>query len=265
MPNIFQAQDYRDFLGQVLRERSLRNSRYSLRAFGRDLRSAPSLICHLLNGKASLSLEKARMIAGRLALKPEEIEYFVALVDRERSGLEARVLDLRRRYAFEGLESDDWLKGDFTIHDFAVYLKIGLMGTVRCQGQAERHFHCETETLLRTCERLRDLGWLEGDAERGFKAVRGFIRAEPFDRTESVRIFHQKVLEIAQIQLHEVDPRERHFRSFVFSFRREDYEAFCEELAAFCLAKCDAYATRDTHDRIYTLSFQVLPITTLER
>ncbi len=263
--NIFQMQDFRSFLRATLQDRCRRNPRYSLRAFGRDLGTAPSLISLLINRKRSLSLEKARAISLCLDLKEHEREYFIALVDKERGGHNDEVFALRQKYAFECLKADESLPEELDLEDFALILTIGLLGGIKEDEDSAAILGLEREVLSSLCARLHDLGWLQGSTLSGWSTLRGFVRSESYDQAESNRIFHKKILELGLKQLERMAMHERDFHSFVFSLKAEDHQVFMSDLRAFCKAKVDAYATRESHDRIYTLGLQLLPVAQLER
>ncbi len=263
--NIFQMQDYRMYLGALLQKRCLRNSSYSQRAFARDLEIAPGFLCLVLNSKKSLSCEKARTIVDRLELLAHEKDYFVALVEKERSGDDTKVLEIRQTYAFQQLCEDDPLPEDISLQEFALLQQIALLGHVEETLESAHVVGLDIEALRKACRRLAALGWLKGSIESGWSSHRGLIRAEGYESSESIRVFHQKVLELGLKQLHEGMVEDRYFNSLVFSFSCEQYQAFCTELKAFCLSKCDAYSTRNSHDRIYILGLQLLPIAELKR
>ncbi|RYZ49764.1 MAG: DUF4423 domain-containing protein [Proteobacteria bacterium] len=263
--NIFEQPDYRSYLSAVLQRRCLRNSNYSLRAYARDIDTAPSFVSRLLNRKTTLSLEKAKEIASNLPLAEHEQEYFVAMVDKERSGSEAKIIAMRQKHAFQELKGEGSTLGELSLEDFGLLLKISLLGGIQADQSTAHNFELSIDALTDACERLERLGWIRPQPNGHYAAERGLIRTEAYSKSESIRIFHQKVLELGLQQLHNREVAERYFFSILFSFKEESYEQFCRELEAFCLEKCDAYGTRDSHDRIYTLGLQLLPVTELKR
>lgn len=73
----------RVILQQTLVAKQKKNSRYSLRAFARDLRVSPSFLSEVLNGKYGISRQLARQIAERLGFDPRESDHFCELADLE--------------------------------------------------------------------------------------------------------------------------------------------------------------------------------------
>jgi uncharacterized protein (TIGR02147 family) len=263
--NIFEQPDYRAYLSAVLQKRCLRNSNYSLRAYARDIAVAPSFISRLLNRKTTLSIDKAREIAPNLPLEEHEQDYFVAMVEKERSGSEAKIVAMRQKHAFQEIKVDERNLDELSLEDFGLLLKISLLGGIRVDFATAEQFDMTADTLQEACHRLERLGWILLLGNGLYAAQRGLVRTEAYSKSESIRIFHQKVLELGLKQLHQREVAERYFYSIVFSFKEESYVQFCRELEAFCLEKCDAYGTRDSHDRIYTLGLQLLPVAELKR
>jgi uncharacterized protein (TIGR02147 family) len=73
--------DYKVILKEELAQRCRTNPRYSLRAFARDLKLAPSRLSEILSGKQGLSRPAAERIARALGYPPGEIERFCDLVE----------------------------------------------------------------------------------------------------------------------------------------------------------------------------------------
>src|SRR5690348_2524504 len=72
--------DYRKFLKEKLEERQQLNSRYSLRAYARDLRISFSRLSQVLRHKQGLSEKSAIAIAKQLKLSQAEADHFCTLV-----------------------------------------------------------------------------------------------------------------------------------------------------------------------------------------
>lgn len=73
--------DYKVILKEELAARCRTNPRYSLRAFARDLKLAPSRLSEILSGKQGLSRPAAERIAKALGYAPGEMERFCDLVE----------------------------------------------------------------------------------------------------------------------------------------------------------------------------------------
>ncbi|HUP58445.1 MAG TPA: TIGR02147 family protein [Bdellovibrionota bacterium] len=78
---IYRHQDYRVYLKDLLVERIKRNSRYSARAFARNIGLAHSSLNAVLSGRSNFTLSSARKVGGRLGLAGKELDYFSMLVE----------------------------------------------------------------------------------------------------------------------------------------------------------------------------------------
>ncbi len=71
---------FREHLDTELKRRINDNANYSLRAFAKFLEIDPSLLSRIMQGKQSLSLNKAQEITEKLKLDREECEKFIVSV-----------------------------------------------------------------------------------------------------------------------------------------------------------------------------------------
>src|SRR3954469_11187074 len=74
---------YQDFLLEEFRSRRSRNPHYSLRAFARDLGMPASKLSQNLRGLCGISVAKAEKIAGKLQMRDDEKQLFLALVESQ--------------------------------------------------------------------------------------------------------------------------------------------------------------------------------------
>ena len=72
--------DYRRILQESYRKKQSVNSRYSIRAFARDLSVSSSFLSDVLNGRKTLSFNMAKKLSERLALNSIEKDVFLSSV-----------------------------------------------------------------------------------------------------------------------------------------------------------------------------------------
>ncbi len=75
--------DYRSALLEIFEQRKLKNNRYSLRAFSRDLGISSSRLSEILHGKVGLSLERALEICEKMDLTADDKSLFCDLVESQ--------------------------------------------------------------------------------------------------------------------------------------------------------------------------------------
>lgn len=73
-----------EFLLNQYNKRQLRNPRYSIRAFARDLEDNSGRISQYFNGERFLSAQAAKKISVKLNLDPSDTEYFLHLVESDK-------------------------------------------------------------------------------------------------------------------------------------------------------------------------------------
>lgn len=72
---------YTKVIKEELAARSLRNSRYSMRAFSRDLGISPARMSRILSGKAAPSQTTTKKIGEAIGFQEEKLTWFCALVE----------------------------------------------------------------------------------------------------------------------------------------------------------------------------------------
>lgn len=78
-----QQLDYRQFLKEVLLQKCAKNSRYSMRAFAKQIGISASHLSRVINGQKDISAHSALKIGLELKLNDQELEHFLDLVNFE--------------------------------------------------------------------------------------------------------------------------------------------------------------------------------------
>lgn len=108
--------NYKDMLLQELSERKAANSKYSLRAFARDLEVSASFLSHVLRNKKNLSVENAISFSKKLGWSSLDSQILVNLVryqsaqgEREKSYIKKELIKANRVYRrFDKLKNDQF-------------------------------------------------------------------------------------------------------------------------------------------------------------
>ncbi len=80
MPSIFSYIDYRQFLRDVILERSQKNASYSIRAFAQSLGLSPTVVNRIINGHRNITGRTRPIFSSGLRLCSKEDEYFGLLI-----------------------------------------------------------------------------------------------------------------------------------------------------------------------------------------
>lgn len=136
--------DFRIILKEELAARCRQNPRYSLRAFARDLKLAPSRLSEIISGKQGLSRKVAENISTILGYNQQERERFCDLVEsmHARSRKEREVAKVR-------LKKHQMPSGDFQLQidvfkAIADWYHFGILELMNIQG-----FKSETKWIAK--------------------------------------------------------------------------------------------------------------------
>jgi uncharacterized protein (TIGR02147 family) len=98
--HVYSTRDYRRAIDGLVSARKLSDSSMNFRKLADTARVPKSYLSKVLNGSANLSSDQAYTIAKALDLNPDEHEYFLLLLEYERTGLKER-----RRALLQRIES----------------------------------------------------------------------------------------------------------------------------------------------------------------
>lgn len=256
------ALDYRLILKEELDSRCAQNPRYSLRAFARDLKLAPSRLSEILNKKQGLSRKAAERIADILGYGGEERDYFCDLVDslHARSKSEKEVARIRlMKYRREAEEFFQLRVDTFKI--ISDWYHLGILELINLDG-----FRDEPRWIARTLritpvqaelavERLIRVGLLERKGERlAATTGTGWIQSEI--PSESIRKFHRQILQKAGDALATQTLAEREFTANVLTINRKDLTEAKNEIRRFQQRFCQNLKNQKNTDSLYCLAIQ---------
>lgn len=259
---------YRDVLKNEFEARSHRNSRYSLRAFARDLDLFPSRLSDILKGKQGLSAETAAKLASRLGFNAEESERFITLVLSEdaRSPLHRKaakdrlkVLATDNNYAViqEHLFRviSDW-------YHFPI-LELTLVEDFKPTSEWIAHrlgiTFIEAE---RAIERLLALQLLV-PTPKGFKAATTFPATSSEIPSQAIRTFHSQILKLASSALYLQAITQRDFSANMLAIDPASLPEMTKELKQFRRKFEKKYKAKKNKKEVYCLAVQLFSLTKL--
>lgn len=190
-------------LRSKLAERQALNSRYSMRAFARDLGLAPSRMSEILKGKQRLSAQKAKEISQALGLSDSEKEFFVLQVaaeaSRSRKARREAQEALSRLVANQPVSS---LTEDqfHVISDWYHFAILELLQTKECQSTTRwiaRRLGITEIQAQEALERLIRLGLVKQERGR-LLSTEVHLQTTYEVPSESIRRFSRQILELAQ-------------------------------------------------------------------
>lgn len=263
--NSVQYFSYRDILKSILESRISANSKYSLRAFARDIKISPSQLSLVLNGKKGISLLAAERIVQSLDLKPQEASVFLDLVSSVDAKSKAVRQEAIQRLSRPEPQSKTIAIDAFRIisdwYHFAILELTTVQGFVPSIEYIEKQLNIskyEAEEAVLRLERL-DLLVREGDTWIQTHAD----VSTTFDvASEAIRKFHIQVLQKAMESISTQSVDEREIDSLIISINESDlpkYKSFVRKFHAS--VNQFAESKKKNRSQVYALSTQFFKLT----
>lgn len=263
--------DYREMLKREFEQRAGKNPHYSLRAFARDLKLAPSHLSGILSGQYGLSKNRAAEIASRIGYSAQELEEFVTSVESQharssaaRSIAHRKLRTLRPRRASRSVLDLDALALISNPHHFSI-LELTYLKSFRPDPSWIAHALGISQSAANLAiDRLKRLGLLEAQGERW--QVREDCTETVTDIPSSaIQALHAQVLKMADSALPVQPVARREYRSTFFSIRKEKIEeakrAIEEFHRDFCEDISEVHPDAHDKDQVYCLATQLFSLT----
>ncbi|GEM_PF-3470498 len=253
-----------EFLKLIFQDRALRNSSYSLRAFARDLGLSVSTLSALFRQQSKLSRKKAQEVCVTLRLDVTLTEYFRLLVTAETAKSPEvtqaswnAVREFRSRHLYQNFLLEE--AGSFEwswLHACLMLLsRLGKLPNPCHDLQTSLPF--EPQQLQQAMHDLVQAGWLKPSPE-GMTAPLGYLYAPK--PGPQIRALHRHMLQHNQYALDGIPVEQRTFAQNFITIRRCDYEKLASELSDLIRERCDRVESREQHDSVYSLSWQLIPL-----
>ncbi len=254
-----QSSDYKTILKEELAARCRQNPRYSLRAFARDLKLAPSRLSEILSGKQGLSRDAAIRVAQLLGYGAGEIERFSDLVEslhaRSRKDRETAKIRLKKHVvptetyllqvdAFKAIS--DWYHFAILELTYVDGFKSDAKWIARTLGISEFEVQLALERLVR----LELLTW------KGTKLHlnHSFVFVPEDVPSSSKTSFHSQILLKAKEALHLQSVDEREFGSEIIAIDRSQLAEAKKAIRDFKHKFCSTMGDTAVKDALYCLS-----------
>lgn len=234
-------------------ERRLKaNSRYSLRAFARDLDLSPGQLSELLSGKRTLTVKAGMKLARRLGLSASETQALIGAAALEASGLDAPIAE-PKELSLDTFEIvSEW-------HYFAI---LNLFETRDFRAEAAwiaRRLGIPTTEAKLALERLERVGLLKRSAGK-LVLDSGFVFSPTGIPAEGIRSYHRQILDKAKTALETQLVAERDITGLSLALDPRDLPALVQELRALRDRVLAKYA-RGKRTEVYHLEMALFRLT----
>ena len=253
--------DYRSILHEHFNARRMRNPAYSLRCFARDIGWSPSRLSEALNGKAGLSLTKAKDIAQRLALSSAEKELFTTLVI-EKHGRSATERLLAKKRVLEIRPNDDLnpisIESFKVIRDWYHLAIVELLKIRDFRHSSEwiaKRLKIPVDTADSAIKRLLQVGLLVQKNKR-------LVAAAPRNAigngvsSESIKTFHTQILNKAIDSIYGQPRDSRYVSASMIAIDIKDLPIIKAKLQEFQDSLCREFVSEIPKESLYCISMQ---------
>lgn len=256
---------YRDLLFEEYEKRCEANSRYSLRAFSRDLNINSSRLSEVLNGKCGLSRSKAQVLCQRLNFSQQKTERFCDLVD----SIHARSLSKRtaaQQRLSQGANSLNTPLAQDTFALISRWYHYALLELTTVKGfQDEAKWIAKALSISETeaqsaRERLLRMGLLHIKSGK-LKPTHTSTRTTDGVPSDSIKKYQSQIIDKAKQALTLQDLKTRNISSITFSFQKKNLEKATKRIQAFRHELARDFAAPKTGDAVYALSIQFFSLT----
>ncbi len=255
---------YREILKSAFESRCVRNPRYSLRAFARDIGVSAPRLSNVLNGRFGFSKASALTIGCKIGLQGSDLEFFCDLVESEhaRSALQRlaaqqRLESFLRKY--EIISEDQFAFISDWVHLAVLELAKTTDGSLSISNAVQRLGATDQE-VRSALERLVRLGKLVAD-DAGGEIYRLQLKADLFANpagvpSQAVRSFHSQLIEKARAAVDSQSSEKRSLGALVVSIDEADFPHYLKLLDRFH-EEFDLLASRSkSPQKVYALSTQ---------
>jgi uncharacterized protein (TIGR02147 family) len=265
-PNVFSFEDPVDYLNFEFRQRQARNSRFSLRAWARQIGyENPSLLSDVLKKERKLKLELASKLAQNLNLKGKSQRYFeyCVLYQNAKSELEKKsykklIGEMRpKKEAYVTPLSLEIFTLASEWYHWALLQGISLSGIDGDETKLFSRLHhlIDKRTFNSAIERLLQLELLEQTLEGKLQKTFRSKILEPEIPSAAIKNCHQQFLDRAKEALMQQPREERDFRSTTLTFSQSNIEE-ARKILQDCHKKLVTLAESREKEDVYQLNTQ---------
>ena len=252
--------NFREFLKRQFQMKRAKNSRYSLRAFARDLDIGAPHLNRYLKKQKGISILKAESILSLFPLQPLQRKFLLSsvLLEHARSSIEKdrgqKELDRVNLTQYHALDEAEFSQ----IHEWYHIAILVLMELPTFQYDLEwiaNQLQISSEVVAVAIARMINLGMIKksGDIIERNASYVCFSNAP----NEALRSFHSQIADKTRAAVEQLDSNERASSSFFLSVKESQFEEAKAFIKEFSVAFANRFSTqipKGERDSIYVLN-----------
>jgi uncharacterized protein (TIGR02147 family) len=253
------VKDYRDILKLEFEKRAKVNSRYSLRAFARDIDINPGRLSHVLNGTYGLSVDAGMSISEKLDFDEKQKELFCNLIEAKHgrsiaSKMSAKKKLIKSSHTYSDIELDEFKIISEWYHFPIIELTLTENFQYSKSWIAKQLGISEIE-VKNALERLIKVGLLIHENGELSPSSRFYVNQKSVPN-ESVKKYHKQILEKAIQAIETQSTQIRDFAATTVAISRDDIPYVKKKLKEFRTVLDKELSSRQSRNFVYTLSTQ---------
>ncbi|NLG16741.1 MAG: TIGR02147 family protein [Fibrobacter sp.] len=274
MPNIFEFQNFREYLEAYYCQKKASSKSFSYRSLSRAADSAPSFVYHVIEGKRNLTKNSIMKLSKALGHTRLESDYFENLVFfnqaktiSEKTHYYNRIAEIRKPTSIKIVDKENYeyykywyhsvIREVVTFFDFeGDYEKLGefLIPSITAKQARE-----SVSLLLK-------LGFIRKDKSGRFVQTQKNLQTRPsLPNSFLLEKFQMEMLEIALQAYKKFTVYDRMSSSTTFSISKETFELFKLKARDFRAELAELARFDNSEDRVYQLTINLFPVSNSTR
>jgi uncharacterized protein (TIGR02147 family) len=275
MVNVFEYQNYREYLRAYYNEQKATKLSFSYRSFSKKANiNTSSFLFHVIQGKKNLTKNTIVKISNAIGHQKEESEYFENLVFfnqaesiTEKTYYYSRLIEVRRPLAIENVDKDRYeyystwyhsvIREVVTFFDFQNDFQA--LGKFLIPPVTER----EARDSIHLLERL---GFIELDKDGLYHQTSNLIATKPgFPDSFIIQKFQLEMLSVAMKAYDEISLQERISTATTFSISEKTFELLKLRTREFQREIMEIAKIDNDQNRAYQISVNLFPVSKSKR
>lgn len=255
------AQDYREFILSSYQRKRRNNSRYSLRAFARDIAISPSRLSEVMAGKGQLSAEKAKQIAKKLKFSTAKAQYFCDLVDAVtaknaavRNNALKRLADAAQNQTVVYLEHEKF-EPIARWQSIAIWSYLFLPAYTGDLRVVAAGLKLDIMEVCHALQQLRCVGLVGKVNGRWVPLVKDFSSGDG-EPSSAIRKYHAAVSSLGRAAIEGQTASERHLETMIMPFASGRLTEVSQRIGDFAQGLMAEFGAGEDIDHVYALSLQ---------
>jgi len=247
------SQDFRLFLQSELARRCEANEKYSLRAYARSLKIAPSALSSILNGKRPITRKMKLRLGLSLGMSPQDLGHF------QEKQSQGQALKFQQLALDTYSVISDWYHYAILEMTHLENFRADPKWIAKSLGVTKSEVNIAVERLQRVgLLKIENGIWLDTTSDGHATNIQGDLTSA------ASRKLQRQILEKSIRALDEVPIAQRNHTSMTMAISPEDLPEAKEKITRFRRDLCSFFEKRGKPTQVYQLAVSLYPVTQIQ-